>query len=110
VSSANFSEQEHIVREVKFDSAVYTVDAVKAACYRFSDKFSSLIEYRDGLIVCSLQYDAKLCGPLIDLEIENLKKEVLDQDLRQKLRTETEPVRNLILAHAFSKTGLIADE
>ena len=98
------------MREVKFDSAVYTVDAIKAACYRFSDKFSALIEIRDGLIVCSLQCDSKLSESSIDAEIENLKKEALDQDLRQKLRIETEPVRNLILAHAFSKTGLIADE
>jgi His-Xaa-Ser system protein HxsD len=42
--------------------------------------------------------------------VESFKKEVLDQDLRLKLKAETEPIRNLILAHAFSKTGLIADE
>jgi len=34
----------------------------------------------------------------------------LDQDLRETLKVETEPVRNLILAHAFSKTGIISHE
>ena len=42
--------------------------------------------------------------------IDDFKKEVLDQDLREKLKVETEPVRNLILAHAFSKTGIISHE
>ncbi len=39
--------------------------------------------------------------------LENFKKEVLDQDLREKIAKETEEVRNLILAHAFSKTSII---
>jgi len=29
------------------------------------------------------------------------------QELREKIKLETEDVRNLILAHAFSKTNLI---
>jgi len=95
--------------EVKFDLAVFSVDAVKAACYRFMDRFSPSIELRDGAICCLLQYDSKLAEASV-LEIENLKKEVLDQELRLKVKNETEPIRNLILAHAFSKTGLIADE
>jgi His-Xaa-Ser system protein HxsD len=99
-----------MVSEVKFDPAVFSVDVIKAACYRFSDKFSTAIEIRDGLIVCALQFDTRIAEPSIETEINNLKKEVLDQDLRLRLKSETEPVRNLILAHAFSKTGLIADE
>ena len=96
--------------EVRFDLAVFSIDAVKAACYRLSDKFSPSIEVHEGTIVCHLQFDSKLSDVSIVSEIENFKKEVLDQELRQKLKAETEPIRNLILAHAFSKTGLIADE
>ena len=96
--------------EVRFDLAVFRVDAVKAACYRFMDRFSSAIEIRDGAICCLLQFESKFSGVSVASEIENLKKEVLDQELRLKVKTETEPIRNLILAHAFSKTGLIADE
>ena len=96
--------------EVKFDLAVFSVDAVKAACYRFMDRFSPDIEIRDGAICCLLQFDSKLAEVSVASEIENLKKEVLDQELRLKVKNETEPIRNLILAHAFSKTGLIADE
>ncbi len=96
--------------EVRFDLAVFSVDAVKAACYRFIDKFSPTIEVRDSAICCLLQFDSKLTEAAVASEIENLKKEALDQELRLKVKTETEPIRNLILAHAFSKTGLIADE
>ena len=95
--------------DVTFDSAVFCVDAVKTACYRFLDRFTSDIELREGKIVCHLDFGDKLAGSP-DAQVDNFKKEVLDQDLRLRLKAETEPIRNLILAHAFSKTGLIADE
>src|SRR5258708_35307569 len=96
--------------DVRFDSAVYSLDSVKMACYRFMDRFTSDIELCDGKIVCHLVFDDRLAETSVKAEVASLKKEVLDQDLRLKLKTETEPFRNLILAHAFSKTGLIADE
>lgn len=101
----------NVSTEVCFDLKVYSLDAVKVACYRFLDRFSASIEVREGVAICQLEFDSTgISGAGIAAEIENLKKEVLDQELRQKLKHETEPVRNLILAHAFSKTGLIADE
>jgi His-Xaa-Ser system protein HxsD len=109
-SAISFMDEESMTIDVRFDETVFTVDAVKAACYRFLDKFSTSIEVREGAILCSIRFDPVLSQALMDAEIENLKKEVLDQELRQKLKVETEGIRNLILAHAFSKTGLIADE
>jgi His-Xaa-Ser system protein HxsD len=96
--------------DVSFDPAVYSLDAVKTACHRFLDRFTSDIELRDGKILCRLSFDAKVSSATADGQIENFKREVLDQDLRLKLKAETEPIRNLILAHVFSRTGLIADE
>jgi len=96
--------------DVTFDLAVFSLDAVKTACYKFLDRFTSDIELCDGRIICHLTFDDKSSEVQISANVDNLKKEALDQDLRLKLKTETEPIRNLILAHAFSKTGLIADE
>lgn len=96
--------------DVSFDSSVFSLDAVKMACYRFLDRFTSEIELVDGRIVCHVDSADKLADLELDAQIRNFKSEVLDQDLRLKLKAETEPIRNLILAHAFSKTGLIADE
>ena len=39
--------------------------------------------------------------------IGRIKNEVLDQDLRDTLFKETANIRTLILANAFSNTGLI---
>jgi His-Xaa-Ser system protein HxsD len=96
--------------DISFDSAVYSLDAVKAACYRFLDRFAAEIELHERKILCHLTFDESISEASVSANLENLKKEVLDQDLRIRLKAETEPVRNLILAHAFSKTGLIADE
>lgn len=98
------------VVDITFDSQVFSIDAVKTACYRFLDRFTSGIELCDGKIICHLVFNDKFSDTAAKAEVDNLKKEVLDQDLRLKLKFETEPIRNLILAHAFSKTGLIADE
>jgi His-Xaa-Ser system protein HxsD len=96
--------------DVIFDSAVFSVDAVKTACYRFLDRLTPDIQVCDGKIVCHLVFNEAVSEAVVEAQIDRLKKEVLDQDLRLKLKTETEPIRNLILAHAFSKTGLIVDE
>lgn len=96
--------------DVTFDVAVFSLDAVKTACYKFIDRFTSDIEIHDGKIICHLKFDDKSSEAVLSAHADNLKKEVLDQDLRLKLKTETESIRNLIFAHAFSKTGLIADE
>jgi hypothetical protein len=38
--------------------------------------------------------------------VDEFKKDVADEALRARLKTETEGVRNLILSAAFSRTGL----
>jgi His-Xaa-Ser system protein HxsD len=40
----------------------------------------------------------------------NFLNELLDQSLREQIARETEPVRNLILAHALSNIDLIGSE
>ena len=41
-----------------------------------------------------------------DEVVAEFRSEVLDQVLRERIRAETADVRNLVLALAFSKTGL----
>jgi His-Xaa-Ser system protein HxsD len=96
--------------DVTFDLAVFSLEAIKAACYKSLDRFTSDFELIGGKIICHLAVDDKVADAVVSAYLDDLKKEVLDQDLRLRLKAETEPLRNLILAHAFSKTGLIADE
>jgi His-Xaa-Ser system protein HxsD len=93
------------VEKVVFSSEVFGLEAVKKAAYRFIDRFSIDIILADETIECQLNFaDA---DKSVSFWVDEFKKEVLDQDLRQRIKAESEPVRNLILAHAFSQSTLI---
>jgi His-Xaa-Ser system protein HxsD len=95
---------------ISFDSRVFSLVAVKKAAYKYMGSFSADINIKDNEVICVLNFTSprtdESCARLID----DFKKEILDQDLRETLKSETEPVRNLILAHAFSKTGIVSNE
>ena len=94
---------------ISFDERAFSLIAIKKAAYRYVYAFTTDISIVDGQISCVLTFDsptneddkARLCA--------DFKKEVLDQDLRETLQVQTEAVRNVILSHAFSRTGLSAD-
>jgi His-Xaa-Ser system protein HxsD len=86
--------------ELKFDVRVFQLETVKRALYRFTDKYSFDIQESDCEITIKVHTDNEELPAKI-------KNEVLDQDLRDTLAKETANVRTLILANAFSNTGLI---
>jgi His-Xaa-Ser system protein HxsD len=93
-----------------FDAAVYSINAIKKAAYKSINRFSINIENEDNSIKCTLTFKESASKEQIKYYVDEFKKEILDQDLRELIKKETEGVRNLILAHAFSKTGLIKSE
>lgn len=91
-------------QRVSFDAEAYSIDAVQRAAYRLSDRISCEISSSDGLIeveVTALEDSSDLA-----LIVGELRNEALDQVLRERIREETTDVRNLVLALAFSRTGL----
>lgn len=91
---------------VHFPNDVFSVDAIKRAAYRLSDRIVVDIEPAATGIVCKLRANSDARSPnLADAE-RDFRTEVLDQDLRAQIAKETEPLRNLVLSLAFSKTGL----
>ena len=91
---------------LKLDSHIYGLEAVQKASYRFIDRLTILIsEHESGTIVCEIDPVAGLTAAF-DVVVADFKRELLDQELRSKIKAETEPVRNLILAYAFSLSGL----
>lgn len=90
---------------IEFSREAYSLDAVKRAAYRFSDRLIVDITTEDRAIRCSVTARV-LSDPRTANLIDSFKLEVLDQDLRSTISAETESLRNLILAYAFSKTGL----
>lgn len=90
--------------EVSFDAASNSVDAIQRAAYRFSDRFSCEVITGEAEHRCVLTPVAELD---VDAQVADFRTEVLDQVLRERIRAETEPIRTMILAHAFSKTGVV---
>lgn len=91
------------VIEATFDAKAHSVDAIQRAAYRFSDRFAC------ELIAGEDEHRCLLTPVSDDDPSSNLalfRSEVLDQVLRERIRAETEPVRTMILAHAFSRTGI----
>jgi His-Xaa-Ser system protein HxsD len=93
-----------VERELSFDLAGHTVDAVQRAAYRFSDRLSCEITVGER----SIDVRASILDEDADADVltAEFRNEVLDQVLRERIRDETGDVRNLILALAFSRTGL----
>lgn len=93
-------------RALEFSSAVYDVEAVKRAAYRFCDSVAVEITPTGQAFICVLTALSTAAAERLEKIAHDFRIEVLDQDLRLKIAVETEPFRNLILSLAFSKTGL----
>ena len=91
---------------LRFSSEVYSLDTVKKAAYRFSATCSFEFAVSGTDIVCNLIPNAAIAESETQALYAAFRNEVLDQDLRARIASETAPLRNAILALAFSKTGL----
>ena len=92
-------------QRLALDQSVYSLEAVQKAAYRFIDRLTILISRADTEILCEITATECLSKPF-DETVADFKRELLDQQLRFQIKAETEPVRNLILALAFSRSGL----
>lgn len=90
-----------IKQEVTFDVRVFSLETIKRALYRYQDKCLFDIQLNSNDIVISLE------SSINDIS-NSIKREVLDQDLRDTISKETANIRQLILANAFSNTELIS--
>jgi His-Xaa-Ser system protein HxsD len=91
---------------LEFDAANHSADAVQRAAYRMSDRASFEVDEREGRIVCRLFVESDDPGDAEHV-VSDFRNHVIDQVLRERVRRETEGVRNAIFALAFSNTGLI---
>jgi His-Xaa-Ser system protein HxsD len=87
------------------DSSIYSLEAVQKAAYRFIDRLTILISKDSGNFICEVKVVLGIEVPL-ELIVDDFKREMIDQQLRLKIKEETTDIRNLILSYAFSRTGL----
>jgi len=93
---------------VEFSSSVYSLDSVKRAAYAFTGRYAFDIRTEGDEIICIATGLGVQDGDSAAF-IKCFRNAVLDQDLRESIASQTADVRNVILAHAFSKTGLQSD-
>jgi len=91
--------------KLEIDETIYCLEAVQKAAYRFIDRLTIMITKDDDKLVCEVNAVTGTEAQF-DANVANFKRELLDQQLRKQIKDETEPARNLILAYAFSRTGL----
>ena len=85
------------------------LNAIKSAAYKLTDICSVNFNSDKDNFICEFTFlNNSKSSPKRNFE-HTFRTMVLDEELRAKISGETEPLRNLILSYAFSKTGLIED-
>lgn len=92
------------------DLRAYRLASVQKTAYRLAARCTAFLsDVTESSVSVSLTFPAATSQAQA-LEVARLFfQELLDQELREQIAVETAPLRNLILAHAYSRTGLPSD-
>ena len=94
--------------EITIDLRVYRLAAIKKAAYRFADRFTAVLgSPENDRLPLSLRFKATVAESMAQEIARQFFQELLDQELREQVAEETNAIRTLILAHAFSNVDLI---
>jgi His-Xaa-Ser system protein HxsD len=93
-----------------FDKQLYSVEAIQKAAYRLMNFFTVNLSLSDSKIFCKVTPNINTNQDSFSLALEEFRKHIIDYQLRYQLKSETEALRNLVLAVAFSNTGLLKSE
>jgi His-Xaa-Ser system protein HxsD len=94
---------------MEVDLGVYGLAALLKVADKFTDRCFVHLQRRNEQIV-EVRFRSKASGVPLDAIAGEFCNEVLDQRLREIVAIESEPVRNLVLAHALSRVGLTDSE
>ena len=92
-----------------FDERHYDAQDLQKAAYRSINALAVGSTADGGQFICALSSNIGVDEPSFLSAVQEFKKDVLDYQLRHRLAVETQPIKNLILGLAFSKTGLISE-
>lgn len=91
------------------DLGVYSISALLRVAYRFTDRCYLHLQRKSETIV-EVRFRPKASDAPLDRIAGEFCNELLDQTLREIVARESEPVRNLVLAHALSRTPFVEPE
>jgi len=92
------------------DTRIFSNSSVFRACYKFTDRvFIFLSHPTDSPEAIAITVKPK--QPIVDLNLlmQEFFNELIDQGIREFLEEEFGPIRNLIVAQAFSEGNLLED-
>lgn len=89
-----------------YDSQIYSVEAIQKAAYRCINQIAVELSADGNQVACRITPNIGVTDNAFSLAVEEFQKHVLDYQLRNKIKVESEPLRNLILGVAFSRTSL----
>lgn len=103
-----FGEAEAAVedeRSLTVDRELYSIRALFRACYAFTDRcYLFLRDAEPGLV--TVVFRKRQSPKTLDALIEEFANELINQGLRAQLEEETRPIRERIVAMAFSEADL----
>jgi His-Xaa-Ser system protein HxsD len=85
------------------DLQIYGREALMKVVYKFTDRCFIHLQHRDERIV-EVRFQPKTSEISLKMVAGEFFNDLLDQQLREVVGRESEQIRNLILAHALSKT------
>lgn len=90
---------------IVWDKTTVALEAIERALYALADQVTGTItDTRDSW---SLTAHPRRATAEPDALAHRIRQEVNDQNLRVKIAERTDPVRNLVFALAFSRSGLV---
>jgi His-Xaa-Ser system protein HxsD len=97
---------------VDVDTTLYSSSAVMRAAYKFSGHFFvGVVRHSERSERLVVTFRQRVSGGIdVPSVIDAFNTELVDQQLRERLEAEFGPLRELIVAQAFSDTSLLADE
>lgn len=97
---------DHVAR-LRVDLRLYRLIAVQKAAYRIAARCTVILgSIHDDQIDVEIRLVSKGGNTELREATRLLFQEMLDQELREKVAAETAPLRALLLAIAYSRTGL----
>jgi His-Xaa-Ser system protein HxsD len=98
----------HAVVVIELDCSVFSADAALKTCYWFSKDFAYEVSRTEpGRISISLT-PKHASAPSDNLRAEFVSM-ATDFTLRERIETQTSPIRELLLAKAFAESGVLED-
>jgi His-Xaa-Ser system protein HxsD len=91
--------------DLSWDKATVPLEAVERALYALADQLTGAV-VDEGASWCLTAHPREPHADVAALG-HRLRQEVNDQTLRVRIAERTDPVRNLVFALAFSRSGLI---